>query len=152
MNTHENDPKRIEKYLNELHKLHEQLQTLIQELASLEEMAIEDTMRMDSNLNSVVTTRHDNFVDLSTIRDIIALDECEDDGKVAARGGQGMNKRQKTQPDESGASKLVSTSIDEPSEETRELFFDGVAVTQPILEIEEQPQGQGEASSSSSVT
>ena len=63
-----------------------------------------------------------------------------------------MNKRQKTQPDESGASKLVSTSIDEPSEETRELFFDGVAVTQPILEIEEQPQGQGEASSSSSVT
>jgi hypothetical protein len=86
MNTHENDPKRIE-YLNELHKLHEQLQILIQELAIAEEMAIEDAMRMDSDLNSVVTTRHDNFVD-STIRDIIALDECEDDGKVAARGGQ----------------------------------------------------------------
>jgi hypothetical protein len=64
-----------------------------------------------------------------------------------------MNKRQKTQPDESGASKLVSTSIAEPSEETRELFSDGVAVTQPILKIEEHhPQGQGEASSSSSVT
>ena len=150
MNTHENDPKRIE-YLNELHKLHEQLQTLIQELVFAEEMAIEDAMRMDSDLNLVVTTRHDDFVD-STIRDIIALDECEDDGKVAARGGEGINKRQKTQPDESGASKLVSTSIAEPSEETRELFSDGVAVTQPILEIEEHPQGQGKASSLSSMT
>lgn len=150
MNTHENDPKRIE-YLNELHKLHETLQTATQELASAEETAIEDAMRMDSDLNTVVMTRHDSFVD-STIRDIIALDESEDDGKARAPVDQGINKRQKTQHDDSGASELVA-SITEQSEEPSGLVSDGIVLAPQTLEERgELRQGQGEASSSSSST
>jgi hypothetical protein len=114
-------------------------------------MAIEDAMRMDSIMNSVVTTRLDDFV-VSTIRDIIALDECKDDEKLAARRGQGTNKRQKTRPDDDSEASKLNTITTKPSEEPCGLFSDGVAGAQPILEIEEHPREQGKASSSLSTT